>query len=96
MGELCWSEEQAMSVSGHKSAEQMRRDYNCGMRIETTVALEMGQEPSENARALLKEPLSVSQGKALEIAREKSGSRAGSLRQRTKSKKRRKRVCMMM
>ena len=57
------------------------------MRIETTVALEMGQEPSENARALLKEPLSVSQGKALEIAREKSGSRAGSLRQRTKSKK---------
>ena len=37
----------------------------CGMRIETTVALEMGQEPSENARALLKEPLPVSQGESL-------------------------------
>ena len=29
LGELVWSEEQAMMVSGHKSAEQMRRDYNC-------------------------------------------------------------------
>ena len=29
LGELMWSEEQAMSVSGHRSAEQMRRDYDC-------------------------------------------------------------------
>ena len=29
LGELLWSEEQAMSVSGHRSAEQMRRDYDC-------------------------------------------------------------------
>ena len=28
LGELLWSEEQAMSVSGHRSAEQMRRDYD--------------------------------------------------------------------
>ena len=29
IGELMWTEEQAMSVTGHRSAEQMRRDYDC-------------------------------------------------------------------
>ena len=28
IGELMWTEEQAMSVTGHRSAEQMRRDYD--------------------------------------------------------------------
>lgn len=43
LGELMWSEEQAMSVSGHRSAEQMRRDYD--YVIETTSHLKWSKNP---------------------------------------------------
>ena len=58
LGELMWSEEQAMSVSGHRSAEQMRRDYD--YVIETTVASQVVQKPSENESALFEELGSIS------------------------------------
>jgi len=47
-----------MSVSGHRSAEQMRRDYD--YVIETTVASQVVQKPSENESALFEELGSIS------------------------------------